>query len=142
MNYFSKVHIFWVGHYFFEISIADLSLCSNGQIYGGDFANFWGLLRIYELYSISIDELVLWWQSKNKTIVLLLFHLKCIKLWKFKNGQNLKKNFDSVMTWAKSSIQQTNLFNTVENYHGKHIFFPESSLMCLIRVCLKGRKKT
>ena len=25
-------------------------LCSNGQIYGGDFAKFCGLLRIYELY--------------------------------------------------------------------------------------------
>ena len=24
--------------------------CSNGQIYGGDFVNFFGLLRIYELY--------------------------------------------------------------------------------------------
>ena len=24
-------------------------LCSNSQIYGGDFANFFGLLRIYEL---------------------------------------------------------------------------------------------
>ena len=24
-------------------------LCSNGQIYGGDFAKFRGLLRIYEL---------------------------------------------------------------------------------------------
>ena len=25
-------------------------LCSNGQIYDGDFAKFCGLLRIYELY--------------------------------------------------------------------------------------------
>ena len=25
-------------------------LCSNGQIYGGDFAKLCGLLRIYELY--------------------------------------------------------------------------------------------
>ena len=25
-------------------------LCSNCQIYGGDFAKFWGLPRIYELY--------------------------------------------------------------------------------------------
>ena len=25
-------------------------LCTNGQIYGGDFAKFCGLLRIYELY--------------------------------------------------------------------------------------------
>ena len=27
-------------------------LCSKGQIYGGDFAKFCGLLRIYELYLI------------------------------------------------------------------------------------------
>ena len=25
-------------------------LCSNGHIYGGDFAKFCGILRIYELY--------------------------------------------------------------------------------------------
>ena len=36
---------------FYEISTADLShVSSNGQIYGGDFAKFCGLLRIYELY--------------------------------------------------------------------------------------------
>ena len=33
-----------------EISTADLSyVVCNGQIYGGDFAKFCGLLRIYEL---------------------------------------------------------------------------------------------
>ena len=35
---------------FFEMSTVDLSyICSNGQIYDGDFAKFCGLLRIYEL---------------------------------------------------------------------------------------------
>ena len=35
---------------FCEISTLDLSyVSSNGQIYGGDFAKFCGLLRIYEL---------------------------------------------------------------------------------------------
>ena len=29
-------------------------LCSNSQIYGGDFAKFCGLLRIYELYTIPM----------------------------------------------------------------------------------------
>ena len=29
-------------------------LWSNGQIYGGDFAKFCGLLRIYELYHIWV----------------------------------------------------------------------------------------
>ena len=38
-----KVQIFWEGHRRFV-------LCSNCQIYGGDFAKFWCLLRIYELY--------------------------------------------------------------------------------------------
>ena len=35
---------------FFEMSTEDLSyICSNAQIYDGDFAKFCGLLRIYEL---------------------------------------------------------------------------------------------
>ena len=34
-------------------------LCSNGQIYDGDFAKFCDLLRIYELYSCSIDSKVI-----------------------------------------------------------------------------------
>ena len=33
-----------------------LVLCSNGQIYGGDFAKFCGLLRIYELYLAHVIE--------------------------------------------------------------------------------------
>ena len=33
---------------FYEISTV---VCSNGQIYIGDFAKFCGLLRIYELYN-------------------------------------------------------------------------------------------
>ena len=34
-----------------EISTVDLSyVCSSGQIYGGYFAKYCGLLRIYELY--------------------------------------------------------------------------------------------
>ena len=43
--YSEKVKIFC------EIStVVGLSyVCSNGQIYGGDFAKFFGLLRIYEL---------------------------------------------------------------------------------------------
>ena len=35
---------------FFEIFPVDLSyVCSASQIYGGDFAKFCGLLKIYEL---------------------------------------------------------------------------------------------
>ena len=29
-------------------------LCSNGQIYGGDFAKFFGLLRIYEYMNFKM----------------------------------------------------------------------------------------
>ena len=32
-----------------NIFTVDLTVCSNGQIYGGDFGKFCGLLRIYEL---------------------------------------------------------------------------------------------
>ena len=36
---------------FYEISTVDLTVTTFvGQIYGGDFAKFCGLLRIYELY--------------------------------------------------------------------------------------------
>ena len=42
---------------FCEISTIDLFvLCSNSQIYSGDFAKFCGLLRIYELYLHFPDE--------------------------------------------------------------------------------------
>ena len=44
-----KVHIFWEGHKILQNLHRRFVLCSNGQIYGGDFAKFWGLLRIYEL---------------------------------------------------------------------------------------------
>ena len=45
-------------------------LCSNGQIYSGDFAKFCGLLRIYELQSDAIGE-------NYKLISLLVFvHLR------------------------------------------------------------------
>ena len=45
----SKVHIFWEGHKFLRNLHCRFVLCSNGQIYYGDFAKFCGLLRIYEL---------------------------------------------------------------------------------------------
>ena len=51
-----KVHIFWEGH-----KILQIVLCSASQIYGGDFEKFWGLLRIYELYSNTTDFCI----SKN-----------------------------------------------------------------------------
>ena len=47
-----KVHIFWESHKFLQNLHHRFVLCSNGQIYGGDFAKFCGLLRIYELYKL------------------------------------------------------------------------------------------
>ena len=49
-SYRGKVHIFWEGHKFLRNLHCRFVLCSNGQIYSGDFAKICGLLRIYELY--------------------------------------------------------------------------------------------
>ena len=48
--YSTKVHMFWEGLKFLRNIHCRILLCSNGQIYGGGFAKFCGLLRIYELY--------------------------------------------------------------------------------------------
>ena len=47
---FFNVHIFWEGHKVLRNLHRRFVLYSNGQIYGGDFTKFCGLLRIYELY--------------------------------------------------------------------------------------------
>ena len=44
-----KVHIFWEGHKILRNLHRRIVLCSASQIYGGDFAKFCDLLRIYEL---------------------------------------------------------------------------------------------
>ena len=44
-----KVHIFWEGQKFLQNLHHRFVLCINGQIYGGDFSKFCGLLRTYEL---------------------------------------------------------------------------------------------
>ena len=44
-----KVHIFWEDHNFLRNLHHKFVLCSNGQIYEGDFVKFCGLLRLYEL---------------------------------------------------------------------------------------------
>ena len=45
----NKVHIFWEGHKILRNLHHRFVLCSIGQIFGGDFAKFCGLLRIYEI---------------------------------------------------------------------------------------------
>ena len=42
---------------YFSKDFSTFVLCSVSQIYGGDFAKFCGLLRIYELYISQIFEL-------------------------------------------------------------------------------------
>ena len=44
-----KVQTFWEGHKILQNLHRRFVLCSASQIYGEDFANFCGLLRIYEL---------------------------------------------------------------------------------------------
>ena len=48
--YVFKVHIFWECHKILRNLHRRYVLCSASQIYGGDFAQFCGLLRMYELY--------------------------------------------------------------------------------------------
>ena len=57
-RFHSKVHAFWEGHKFLRNLHRRFVLCSNGQIYDGDFAKFCGLLRIYELYKFTVWLLV------------------------------------------------------------------------------------
>ena len=45
-----KVHIFWEGHKILPNLHQLFDWHYIGQIIGGDFAKFCGLLRIYELY--------------------------------------------------------------------------------------------
>ena len=54
--HFNKVHIFWEGHKILQnlhSSALYIWLVYMGQIYGGDFAKFCGLLRIHELYKLG-----------------------------------------------------------------------------------------
>ena len=49
-NDFDKVHIFWEGHKILRNLHQSFYWQYVGQIIGGDFAKFCGLLRIYKLY--------------------------------------------------------------------------------------------
>ena len=49
-KYPDKVHLFWEGHKILRNLHRRFDCYYIGQIYGGDFAKFCGLLRIYELY--------------------------------------------------------------------------------------------
>ena len=49
--------MFW-GHKILRNLHRRFVLCTASQIYGGDFAKNWGLLRIYELYYSRVDTFV------------------------------------------------------------------------------------
>ena len=73
----SKVHIFWEGHKSLRNLHRRFDWHYIGQIYGGDFVKFCGLLRIYELYCPrrwllchgSTIELQNLWKYRVKTVV-------------------------------------------------------------------------
>ena len=54
-----KVHIFSEGHKFLWNLHHRFVLCSNSQIYGGYFAKFFGLLKIYEFYQMFMQKHIL-----------------------------------------------------------------------------------
>ena len=45
-----QVHTFWEDHKILQNLHVTFVLCSASQKQGGDFAKFWSLLRIFELY--------------------------------------------------------------------------------------------
>ena len=47
-----KVNIFWEGHKILQNLHRRFDHYYIGQIYGGDFAKLFGLLRIFELYYV------------------------------------------------------------------------------------------
>ena len=53
-NHSAKVHIFLEGHKILRNLHQLFVLCTASQMFGGDFAKFFGLLRIYELYKIVL----------------------------------------------------------------------------------------
>ena len=121
-------------------------LCSNGEIYGGDFAKFCGLLRIYELYkerqyceAISsgkghcIDRLsdffsTLLLSLNDKSLLKYLVHL-------------LKKMSPENVLWPiKKSVPRK---SSLKNWQHKKILMEDSQtfLLLLEPVCCKKQEK-
>ena len=70
----NKVYIICGGHKILRNLHSRFVLCSASQIYGGDFAKFCGLPRIYELYTFWIIN----FHEKN-CIWLKYFFFRCIQ---------------------------------------------------------------
>ena len=59
----NKGHIFWEGHKILR-NLHQLFDCQYiGQIIGGDFLKFCGLLRVYELYSTKKTKFPNWFEN-------------------------------------------------------------------------------
>ena len=62
---FCKLHIFWKDHKNVRNLHLRFVLCSNNQIYDGDFEDFCGLLRIY-LWTLQLFSLLLgYWRDES-----------------------------------------------------------------------------
>ena len=72
-----RVHIFWEGHKCLRNLHLRFVLCSNSQIYGGDFWKFCGLHRIYELWWITIFLYSFW--TIYLKICLCAAHTECME---------------------------------------------------------------
>ena len=126
-DFLSKVHIFWEGHKFLRNlhCTVDLShVCSNGQIYAGDFENFCGVLRRYELYIVLNDIHYLWTvydvtrkDPLERPLQLLLWHFTWERPLKFQfkasdgsfqvkcpGGLSLWNHWRSIVYMSKTSF--------------------------------------
>jgi hypothetical protein len=54
--FISEVHTFWEGHKILQNFHCKFALCSANQIYGGGFAKFRGLLKIWTLSMIKKEQ--------------------------------------------------------------------------------------
>ena len=71
-----KVHIFWEGQQILQSLHRRFVLCGASQIYGGDFAKFCGLLRIYELYISGhfrnfLEHILISWMEKHLNAIVM-----------------------------------------------------------------------
>ena len=90
----SKVHIFWEGHKILRNLQCRFDWHYIEQIYGGDFAKFCGLLRMFELYNLSkimyslrihvtkMTESFILRQLRNIHIIRWFFRIKQILIWR------------------------------------------------------------
>ena len=82
--YFSKVHIFWESHKILRNLHRRFDWHYIGQIYGGGFANFCGLLRIYKLKIVYFSKTLCYNQIKFRVILTssqIQFHLGGLETW-------------------------------------------------------------